>query len=307
VNVKIDGGRAARSSAGRAGRRARGAWSLAVCGLALVAMAVLGTGTAGAQDGDAPPPDEATPEVTPAAEEAPPADDAAEADEDESSIITITQQPLQVGGLCNPAAQASLTYTTKSDAEVFQLVITSHTNPCSPIHAAAVAYAMPPGASPAGGQWPQTLLERKDFTISQASITTVTFDKECAAIQFDVITGESPQTISPTGPWHGPLLFVGDTSTSEQYFPPTEQCGGGTTTTTSTTQPSVAGVTTVPQVATNVVSPGAAVADVSATRGPEGAALALTGSASGGLALLGGALLLAGAAMYLTSRRVRQD
>ena len=226
---------------------------------------------------------------------------------DAGTIITITQQPLVVDGACDPLAQGQLTYTTSSTDEVFELKITSATNPCTPIAAAAVAYAMPPGASPAGGQWPQTLSERKDFTISQASVTTVTFAKECAALQFDVITGESPQTISPTGPWHGPLLFVGDTNTSQQYFPPVEECGGPTTTTTSTVPATVLPATTLPQVATNVVTPGATVADTSATNGGEGASLALTGSSSSTLALVGGVLLLAGAAMFALSRRSRED
>ncbi|UDY34436.1 hypothetical protein [Dermatobacter hominis] len=300
MKLKIDGGKAARASGARSHRRSRGALSLAVCGLALVAVAVFGTGTAGAQEGDETPTEDTTLDTTPAPlAEVEPLVDA-------GAIITITQEPLVVDGACNPLAQSQLTYTTESTDEVFELVITSATNPCSPIAAAAVAYAMPPGASPAGGQWPQTLSERKDFTITQASVTTVTFAKECAALQFDVITGESPQTISPTGPWHGPLLFVGDTNTSQQYFPPVEQCGG-TTTTTSTVPVTVLPATTLPQVATNVVTPDATVADTSATNGGEGAALALTGSASGGLALLGGALLLAGAAMFAVSRRSRED
>jgi LPXTG-motif cell wall-anchored protein len=299
VKLKSDGGTAVRANGARSQLRPRGALTLAVCGLALVAVAVFGAGTAGAQEGDETPTEDTTVDTTPA----PLAD--VEPLVDAGTIITITQEPLVVDGACNPLAQGQLTYTTTSDDEVFELVITSATNPCSPIAAAAVAYAMPPGASPAGGQWPQTLSERKDFTISQASVTTITFAKECAALQFDVITGESPQTISPTGPWHGPLLFVGDTNTSQQYFPPVEQCGG--TTTTSTTVPvTVLPATTLPQVATNVVTPDATVADTSATNGGEGAALALTGSSSGGLALLGGLLLVAGAAMYALSRRSRE-
>ena len=300
MKLNSDGGKAVRAVGARAQRRSRGGLTLAVCGLALVAMALFGTSAAGAAEGDDVPTEDTTLDTTPA----PLADE--EPTVDEGEIITITQEALAFDGQCNPLAQAQLTYTTNSTDEVFELVITSLTTPCSPIAAAAVAYAMPAGASPAGGQWPQTLAERKDFTISQASVTTVTFAKECAALQFDVITGESPQTISPTGPWHGPLLFVGDTNTSQQYFPPAEECGGPTT--TSTTVPvTVLPATTVPQVATNVVSPDAVVADTSATNGNEGAALALTGSSSGGLALLGGVLLLAGAAMFAWSRRSQED
>jgi LPXTG-motif cell wall-anchored protein len=300
VKLNSDGGKAVRAGA-RSQRRRRGALVSAVCGLTLVAVAALGAGTAGAQEGEeTPTTEDTTVDTTPAPlAEVEPLVDAGE-------IITITQEPLVVDGACNPLAQAQLTYTTESTDEVFELVITSATNPCTPIAAAAVAYAMPAGASPAGGQWPQTLSERKDFTISQASVTTVTFAKECAALQFDVITGESPQTIAPTGPWHGPLLFVGDTNTSQQYFPPVEQCGG-TTTTTSTVPVTVLPATTLPQVATNVVTPDATVADTSATNnGGEGAALALTGSSSGPLALVGGLLLVAGAVMFALSRRTRE-
>ncbi|HNJ70178.1 MAG TPA: hypothetical protein PKX97_13045, partial [Microthrixaceae bacterium] len=208
---------------------------------------------------------------------------------------------------CNPLAQAQLTYTTTSDADVFRIVITSATKPCNPIAAAAVAYAMPKGASPAGGQWPQTLVERQDFTIAEASTTTITFAKECDAVQFDVITGESPQTISPTGPWHGPLLFVGDTKTSEQYFPPMEKCGTAPTTVPAPpTTATVQAATTVPQTATNVVT-GATVADTTATQGENAAALALTGASSARLALIGAGLLVAGGALFAWSRRSREQ
>ena len=276
-------GNRTRGRAARPVRRSRGALSLAVAGLAVIAASFFGTATAGA----------------------------AEDGEEAAPIITITQEPIAVDGECNPLAQAQLTYTTESTDEFFKLVVTSAPAPCDPIAAAAVAYAMPAGASPDGGQWPQTLAERVDFTISEASVTTITFAKDCDALQFDVITGESPETISPTGPWHGPLLFVGDTNTSQQYFPPAEQCGGTTTTTPSTTTTVPATVlpaTTLPQVATNVVSPTAVVADTSATRGSnDAAALALTGSSSGRLALLGGALLVAGAAMFAVSRRSKEQ
>ena len=287
MDLNGDMGDGAQECSLRPVRRSRGALSLVVCGLAVLAMALFGTSVAGAQEGD---------EVL---------------DAEAGALITITQEPIAVDGECNPLAQAQLTYTTESTDEIFRLVVTSATTPCEPIAAAAVAYAMPEGASPAGGQWPQTLVEREDFTISEASVTTITFAKDCAALQFDVITGESPATISPTGPWHGPLLFVGDTNTSQQYFPPAEQCGGTTTTTSttaSTTVPAtVLPATTLPQVATNVVSPGATVADTSATQGSDAAALALTGSSSGGLALLGGALLVAGVAMFAWSRRPKEQ
>ncbi len=293
---------------GRNRAHRRSAFSLLVCLLAVMAAVLVGTTSAGAAGDDVDAPDTAaTP--TPAVEvpdgqgaEAPPAEQPAE---EADGIITITQAPLPFDGQCNPLAQAQLTYTTTSDADVFRMVITSATKPCNPIAAAAVAYAMPKGASPAGGQWPQTLVERKDFTIAEASTTTITFAKECDALQFDVITGESPQTISPTGPWHGPLLFVGDTKTSEQYFPPMEKCGTAPTTVPAPpTTATVQAATTVPQTATNVVT-GATVADTTATN-PNAAQLAMTGRNSAPVALIGALLLVLGVVLHLWSRRSRQ-
>ena len=302
---------------GRNRAHRRSAFSLLVCLVAVMAAVLVGTTSAGAAGDDVDAPDTAaTP--TPAVEvpdgpvevpdgqgaEAPPAEQPAE---EADGIITITQAPLPFDGQCNPLAQAQLTYTTTSDADVFRIVITSATKPCNPIAAAAVAYAMPKGASPAGGQWPQTLVERQDFTIAEASTTTITFAKECDAVQFDVITGESPQTISPTGPWHGPLLFVGDTKTSEQYFPPMEKCGTAPTTVPAPpTTATVQAATTVPQTATNVVT-GATVADTTATQGENAAALALTGASSARLALIGAGLLVAGGALFAWSRRSREQ
>jgi len=293
---------------GRNRAHRRSAFSLLVCLLAVMAAVLVGTTSAGAAgDGEGEAPDTVTTEA-PAPEA--PAPDGVEAQEpaaEVDGVITITQAPLPFDGQCNPLAQAQLTYTTTSDADVFRMVITSATKPCNPIAAAAVAYAMPKGASPAGGQWPQTLVERKDFTIAEASTTTITFAKECDALQFDVITGESPQTISPTGPWHGPLLFVGDTKTSEQYFPPMEKCGTAPTTVPAPpTTATVQAATTVPQTATNVVT-GATVADTTATQGENAAALALTGASSARLALIGAGLLLAGGALFAWSRRSREQ
>ncbi len=293
---------------GRNRAHRRSAFSLLVCLLAVMAAVLVGTTSAGAAgDGEGEAPDTVTTEA-PAPEA--PAPDGVEAQEpaaEVDGVITITQAPLPFDGQCNPLAQAQLTYTTTSDADVFRMVITSATKPCNPIAAAAVAYAMPKGASPAGGQWPQTLVERKDFTIAEASTTTITFAKECDAVQFDVITGESPQTISPTGPWHGPLLFVGDTKTSEQYFPPMEKCGTAPTTVPAPpTTATVQAATTVPQTATNVVT-GATVADTTATQGENAAALALTGASSARLALIGAGLLVAGGALFAWSRRHREQ
>lgn len=275
--------------------RSRGALAVALCGLAVVASALFGAGTAGAADGDSPAP-------TKPAATSPPAPVVIT-----GTLITISQAALPTEGACNPFAQAQLTYATKSDDSKYQLVVSSLTTPCNPIDAAAVVYAMPKGATYSGGQWPQTLVERKDFSIAKASVTTITFAKACDAQQFDVITGDSPKVISPTGEHHGPLLFPADTSTSLQFFPPVEKCGGATTTSTTSTIPAaVLSSTTLPPAATNAAAPNAVVAGTSATK-PPAAALALTGTYSRPLAALGALLLVAGAAMFAVSRRKREQ
>lgn len=277
--------------------RSREALTIALCGLAVVASALFGAGTAGAEsDGPTPPkePVTAAPSTTVIS----------------GSIITISQAAVPTQGACNPFAQAQLTYATKSDDAKFQLIVSSLTTPCSPINAAAVVYAMPKGATYSGGQWPQTLVERKDFSITTASVTTITFAKACDAQQFDVITGESPKVISPTGEHHGPLLFPTDVATSQQFFPSAEKCGGATTTTSTTTSTIPANVlpaTTLPPAASNAVAPGAVVADKTATNNPEVATLALTGTYSAPLAALGALLLAAGVGMFAVSRRKRDQ
>lgn len=224
------------------------------------------------------------------------------------AIVSIEQKALPSGGDCNPFAQAQMTYNTASSADHFRLVVTSATAPCTPIAAAAVAYRMP-----ANGQWPQTLVERRDFTISGASVTTITFAKECTALQFDVITGESPKVIAPEGPWHGPLLFPGDTSTSQQYMPP-EKCNEVATSSTTTTAstavpaPTVSPATSTPTVAgqtTIAPAPAPNVADTTATN-PNAAKLAMTGRNSAPVALIGALLLVLGVVLHLWSRRSRQ-
>ena len=95
-----------------------------------------------------------------------------------------------------------------------------------------------------GDAWPQTLVERVDFRLDVAGVTEVRFAKECSPVQFDVITGVSPQVISPTGEWHGPLLFPFDVATSLQYFGDGPDCNRTTTTTTESTTTTTESTTT---------------------------------------------------------------
>lgn len=226
------------------------------------------------------------------------------AEGDAESAITITQTPSDGGGACVPAP-LGLTYTTANDATTFTLRITAASAPCTPIDAKAVVYAMPGN----GEMWPQTLSEVAPFTISEAGVTEIVFAKGCNPVQFDVLTGDTPQEISPLGAWHGPLLFPFDTATSLQYFGD-PSCNPTTTTASTTTTPEVNGSTTVPvsstapppEVESATTVP---VANANANGNAEAAQLALTGSRSstGWGALVGASMVVAGGALLLLSRR----
>lgn len=142
-----------------------------------------------------------------------------------SSNITITQTvSSNQGWFCLPGVLI-LQRSIHNTPEYFELVIKATSRPCSPIKATAAIYGMPGN----GVAWPQHLIESQKFTISKAGKTTVRFTKTCDPVQFDVVTGATPNVISPTGPWHGPLLFPFDMETSRQHW----GCTDGTTTTTS--------------------------------------------------------------------------
>ena len=109
--------------------------------------------------------------------------------------------------------------SSSSDSATFRLRITLLAPLCAPITASAVIYAMPGN----GAAWPQQLQEKVSFTLQAAGVTEVTFTKVGTPVQFDVLTGATPQQIAPWLQWHGPLLFPFDTATSQQsgiYGPP---------------------------------------------------------------------------------------
>lgn len=228
----------------------------------------------------------------------------------EASMITVTQTPAGTSGPCVPPP-LGLTYTSSNTDDAFTLRVVASSAPCTPIEAKAVIYAMPSK----GSMWPQTLSEVVPFTISVAGVTEIVFSKDCSPVQFDVLTGQTPQVISPLGAWHGPLLFPFDTSTSLQYFGNRSGCTP-TTSTTSTTTPSSTTSSTVPEVGGSTTVPGssttqpevAGVTTVPPTVGgvstpQQPAALALTGSSSVWVALLGAGMVGAGALMLLAARR----
>ena len=145
-----------------------------------------------------------------------------------------------------------------------------------------------------------------------------------------MLTGDTPQVISPTGAWHGPLLFPGDVGTSLQWQPDAEwrqenQCVPASTSTTTTTTstpgtppPEVNGSTTLPPPAVNgsttiATTTTVTVAGISATQAPAAqtagtstnasTSLALTGANSDAVALVGAALLVAGLVLVVSARR----
>lgn len=228
------------------------------------------------------------------------------------SAITIVQTPAESDGPCAPAPLGLDRKVTNDDMS-FSVTVIADQAPCTPIEAKAVVYAMPGN----GEQWPQTLVEVVPFTISTAGTTEITFAKACDPVQFDVLTGATPAVISPLGEFHGPLLFPFDVSTSLQFFgnpdcvaptttvptTTTPEVGGSTTVpeSTSTTAPEIAGITTVPTSG----APGSAAAPAAqvlgSTQQPQ--QLALTGSSTTIGALLGGAMIAAGAGIVLLGRR----
>lgn len=148
--------------------------------------------------------------------------------------IEVIQTPSGGGGLCLPPALA-LRKSTRNDTTTFRLIIRVIAPLCSRVNAVAAIYRMPGN----GVAWPQTLVSTLPFTLREPGITEVIFTKGCDPVQFDVITGATPSTISPLGPFHGPLLFPFDLSTSLQYWgcrpDPTTTTTSSTTSSTTTT------------------------------------------------------------------------
>lgn len=110
-----------------------------------------------------------------------------------------------------------VTHAAGSTPQEFRIRITLARRLCTPVGATAVVYAMPSSAT----AWPQTLAERTSLTLQEPGTYVVGFTKGCSPQQFDLLAGTgasiTPQVISPTGPWHGPLLFPVDLSTSLQW------------------------------------------------------------------------------------------
>ncbi len=248
-----------------------------------------------------------------------------------TGTISVDQTPEPFEGACVPAAEgrASWHYTVDSTSEHFRLTVHNPTTLCTGVDAVAAIYTMPDN-----GSWPQHLAATENFTIREASTTVITFTKDCQPAQFDVLTGSTPDVINITGPFHGPLLFPGALSTSQQYHAsgcttttttvtstappptvaPTSTTEATTTTTSTTTSSTTTTIASVAGVTTTSIAP--EVSAATATRSPaspevlaatasknNGGSLAFTGSNA---AVLAGAGLLILAAGIITTSVARR-
>jgi hypothetical protein len=171
--------------------------------------------------------------------------------------IVIVQTPSGVTDACVEPSQAkatgTLTRTVEDTATSFAVTLTLSAPLCSPLQVKAAIYVMPAG----GGAWPQTLGVVKPFVLEEAGTTTITFAKRCVAVQFDVLTGDTPKTISPDFVMHGPLLFP---DTSIQYngqsgcIAPTTTTSTTSTTTSTTSTTSTTTSTTTTSTTTSTTS-----------------------------------------------------
>ena len=207
--------------------------------------------------------------------------------------ISIEQKTVESTDLCvYPAiavATNAMRYTYATSDKEFSLEITLDRPLCDPLEASAVIYSMPGN----GVAWPQKLKQAEKFTLKSAGTTKIVFTKTCDPVQFDVVTGETPEVITPlTAPM---LLFPFDIKTAEQWW----GCPLPTTTTTvaPTTVPKP--TTTVPVTTTTAPKPVVLPAVVEQPEPVigEAAVLANTGRNTMPLVTVGISLVLAGIAL----------
>lgn len=230
-----------------------------------------------------------------------------------SSHVTITQTPAETQPedcVLTSTAVANDTVKLVSSLNTdttFEIVVYSSARLCDPLPVKAVVYKMP-GNPNAGPAWPQTLQEVKEFSIQDNGETRITFKKDCDPVQYDLITGVTPETIQ-SGTDHGPLLFPFDPRAAYQH--PglrTEACVGpsstsATTTSTSTTSTTVAVKGSTTLAPTTKVLAATTIPSSSNRAGVSDTGLAVTGTTSRPLALIGSGLVLIGVAALLGTRR----
>lgn len=239
------------------------------------------------------------------------------------TYITVSYEAGPGSTECLPPREAA-TGSVNDDGKAFTLTINAKAPMCEPL--TAVVYAMPDNPF---YPWPQTKVEAQTFDV-EPGITTVSFAKGCSSLQFDVVSGRTPDRIQPnTGPMHGPLLFEWFPWSAQMYWgtscastpgvTPTTVAGPSPTPGTPIGDPGVAGTTQLPPaggnpatgVATPVGDSGAiapAVRGVSATPAAAspsvaGTALPNTGNNVGPVVFAGAMLVLVGSAMVRSQAR----
>lgn len=244
-----------------------------------------------------------------------------------SSLISVSFTPKAAPPGCAPFP-ADVVHSAGSSQTEFRITITVNRRLCTPVGATAAVYDMPSATV----AWPQTLSERKVLTLQESGTYVVAFQKACRPLQFDLIAGTAnsvtPPQISPSGPWHGPLLFPFDTGTALQWngcttTTSTTSSTTTTTTTSSTTTSSSTTSTTVPASTTTVPGPTTTVPGPTTTvpvdvagettvAPPPPAQVAGIASTNGSLAftglgptgyLLGGGLVAIGLVLMMFGRR----
>ena len=218
--------------------------------------------------------------------------------------INVEQKSVESSQLCvDPSmavATSAMRYTYATSDKDFVLEITLDRPLCYPLDASAAIYAMPGN----GVAWPQKLKQVEKFTLKNAGTTKITFLKDCDPVQFDVVTGETPDTITPlTAPV---LLFPFDIKTAEQWWgcvPPTSTTTVPVTTTTVPVTTTVPTTTTLPVTTTTTIpvattQPAPVVLPVKVERSvaqvDEAPTLAETGTNSKLFAVTGAALIIVG-------------
>lgn len=240
-------------------------------------------------------------------------------------IVTVRHSPAPWSAECASGIE-SVGYETVVRPSSFTLRIVTTRPRCAPVRATAAAYRMPDDNT----TWPQQLVDTAPVVLAGAGVTEVSFARTCVPMQFDVVTGDTPDTIAPWAAWHGPLLFPLDTRTAFQDRG--TSCGPDTTAAPGTAVPStiapssdgpppVAPSTTAPVTVPPVEVPGGgdddevevlAVTSVPSTpaaqdptegapAAPSVAGLALTGTTAAILVVSGTLLLIFGAGFVIGS------
>lgn len=185
-------------------------------------------------------------------------------------------------------------YTKSNTPDAYTVNVTLSEDLCSPIFPRAAIYAMPGN----GVAWPQELVTVKTFELQKAGTYSIRFNKVCGPQQFDVINGQTPQTIAPWGEWHGPLLFPLAEDSALQYWG--SVCEEATTSvpeTTSTVPATVLGTTVTRP--SDPGDPGVKVA------GTNVQSLPVTGVGTLEIISISAALMLTGILFLAASRRRR--